>query len=107
MVTRIETLSSLDKLSQIETLLRFAYNLTVAARDAYSDGTFQLRKPEMLRDLNEIMHQILQHTSHVLKDDLKRYPDDALDSIILEYAARSGIEKDVAWAWKSATKAQG
>ena len=42
MVTRIETLRSLDKLSQIETLLRFATNLTVVARDAYSDGTYRV-----------------------------------------------------------------
>ena len=104
MVTRIETLRSLDKLSQIETLLRFATNLTVVARDAYSDGTYRVQQPEKLRDVNEIMHQVLQHTRQVLTDESAYYPDDLLDSIILEAATRSGMEKDVAWAWKSATK---
>jgi len=85
-------------------LLRFATNLTVAARDAYSDGTYQVQHPEKLRDINEIMHQVLQHTRHVLMDESARYPDDVLDSIISEHATRSGMEKFVAWAWTSATK---
>ena len=53
---------------------------------------------------NEIMHQVLQHTRHVLMDESARYPDDVLDSIILEHATRSGMEKLVAWAWESSTK---
>ena len=101
---RIGALGSLDKLSQVETLLRFAGNLTVAARDAYSDGTYEVRRPEMLRDMNEIMHQVLQHIRHVLMDESKRYPDEVLDSIISERAALSGLAKDVDWAWKSATE---
>jgi hypothetical protein len=104
MATRIGSLSSLDKLSQVEALLRFATNLTVAAREAYSDGTYEVRQPERLRDINEIMHQVLQHARHVLMDELNRYPDEVLDSIILERATRSGLEKDVDWAWRSATK---
>ena|SRR5688572_21134597 len=104
MATQIASLRSLDKLSQIEILLRFATNLTVAAREAYKHGTDEVRQPERLRDMNEIMHQVLQHASHVLMDELKRYPDEVLDSIILEHAARSGLEKDVDWAWRSATK---
>jgi hypothetical protein len=105
MATQIGSLRSLDNLLQVEILLRFATNLTVAAREAYGDGTYEVREPERLRDMNEIMHQVLQHARHVLMDELKRYPDEVLDSIILERAARSGLEKDVDWAWRSATRA--
>jgi hypothetical protein len=104
---QIATLAGLDKPTQVETLLRFASNLTVAAREAYSDGTYEVRQPTMLRDFNEIMHQVLQHARHVLVEESKRYPDDVLDAIILELAARSGLEKAVDWAWRAATKTHG
>ncbi len=104
MTARIANLKDLATNKQLEILVNFAYQLTVAGREAYSDGTFAVRKPEMLRDLNEIMHQILQHTGHLMLADRHRYPDELLDTFISGLANRSGLEKVIDWAWKAASQ---
>ena len=100
---RIAEIQQLDAKSQVSLLLAFATNLTIAARDAYSDGTFTVHRPEALRDYNEILHQVTQHASHILAGE-PGYPGEALADIIAEHARRSGVEKAVEWAWNFAVQ---
>ena len=100
----LATTSALGKNAQLDRFLAFAWYLTVAAREAYIDGQAPDPSNASLRGVNEIMHQVLQHTRHLLSDDLARYPDDVLEQIILEEAQRAGIHARVEWAWRAALR---
>jgi len=81
----VDQFRSLPPASQIEALVRLAYELTIVGRDtAYEPGSLDLRHPRRLRALNEVQHKITSHVVALLATDPGRYPDDVLASIILE-----------------------
>ena len=103
-MTRItlHSLSSLDRQSQVDTLLAFAWNMTVAARDAYVPGSLEVANPRTLRAINEAMHQVLQHTRHVLLAEYGEYPDDGLAEVLEEIAVQWEVGRQLDWAWARA-----
>jgi hypothetical protein len=100
----LRALLSLDKDSQVEALLVFAEHLTVAAREAYVPGSPEVADPRLLRGINEAMHQVLQHTRHVLLAKHSEYPDDGLGEVLAELAVQTGIGAHLDWAWTRALK---
>jgi hypothetical protein len=84
-ITRfVNELLALPERSQVETLIRFAYELTLVGRDTYVPGSVELRHPQRLRAINELQHVINSHVRALLMDDSRRYPDEVLVAIILE-----------------------
>jgi len=75
---------SLPPASQIDTLVRLAYELTILGRDTYEPSSLGLRHPNRLRSLNEVQHRITSHVLALLAGDSRRYPDEVLAAIILE-----------------------
>jgi hypothetical protein len=71
--------------SQVEALVRLAYELTLVGREAYEPGAQSLRHPQRLRAVNEVQHRITSHVLALLAADPRRYPDEVLASIILEH----------------------
>jgi len=64
-----EAISTFAKLTHHEktiVLARFAFELTVAARDTYVPGSTQIRYPERLRALNEIQHRVTSRIVDIL-----------------------------------------
>ncbi|MCS6977742.1 MAG: hypothetical protein NZM31_12150 [Gemmatales bacterium] len=79
-LTRI--FASLPAASQIEVLVRVAFELTVLAREYYSPES-GIQSRERLREINEVQHLILGHVLALLSADPHRYPDDMLMNLIL------------------------
>jgi|SRR6516162_3472554 hypothetical protein len=75
---------SLPPASQIESLVRLAYELTIVGRDTYEPASLGLQHPNRLRSLNEIQHRVTSHVLALYAADSGRYPDEVLASIILE-----------------------
>lgn len=80
----VEEFRSLSPATQIETLTRFAHDLTILGRDCYDVSLPGLRHPLRLRYLNEVQHRVTSHILALLTADPGRYPDEVLLSIILE-----------------------
>jgi hypothetical protein len=70
--------------SQVEVLVRLAYELTLVGREAYEPGSLALRHPQRLRALNEVQHRVTSHVLALLAADPHRYPDEVLAAVILE-----------------------
>jgi hypothetical protein len=104
MPINLDSLVALDKPSQVGTLLAFAWNLTVAAREAYVPGSLEIASPAILRGVNEAMHQVLQHAQHVLEAKQGEYPDDGLADVLAEMARQTGIGRQLDWAWARAVR---
>ncbi len=80
----VDEFRGLPPTSQIETLVRLAYELTIVGRDTYETASLELRHPQRLRSLNELQHRVTSHVLALLAADPGRYPDEVLASIILE-----------------------
>ena len=76
-------------------LLRLAHELTIVGRYTYIPQTEELAYPQRLRTLNEIQHRLLAHCLALMEDNLKRYPDDVLLSIVLEHPEDVELERQV------------
>src|SRR5665213_1143140 len=64
-----EAISTFAKLTHHEraiVLARFAFELTIAARDTYVPGSEQIRYPARLRALNEIQHRVTSRIVDIL-----------------------------------------
>lgn len=95
-------LIGLDAEGQVNTLLAFAWFLTIAAREAYRPGTAEVADPRKLRSSNEIMHLLLQHVQALLEDRSDRYPEQVLVRAIFEQAEQANLTDGVEWAWRKA-----
>jgi hypothetical protein len=80
----IAAFRSLPPAAQLETLVRLAWELTIAGRDTYDPSSQELRHPGRLRALNEVQHRVTAHMLALLTDDAGRYPDEVLAAIVLE-----------------------
>lgn len=90
----LEIFSDLSNEEKADFLARLAYELTVAARDAYEIGTDDLTNPKLMRSINEIQHRILSQLSAILRKDEKRYPDEVFWQIV--FGDNQTMEKIVA-----------
>lgn len=66
-----------------------AHNLTVCAREASLPEVADSSARSYLLAINEILHQVTGHISHLVSDSQKRYPDEVLWDIISEISCRS------------------
>ena len=62
-------------------LVRFAYNLTVVARNTYVAGGNTLEKPTAMRGLNEIAHRVLAYALHAFNAKQVQLPDEFAQKI--------------------------
>ena len=90
----IEIFSDLSNEEKADFLARLAFELTIAARDAYEVGTGDLTNPQLIRSVNEIQHRILSQLSAILRKDEKRYPDEVFWQIV--FGDSQALEKIVA-----------
>lgn len=74
-----------------EFLAQLMYELTVYARDNYEVGGEGLTNPQRVRRINEIQHRLSAFLRQLLREDSRRYPDDAIVRIVLEHPGDEGL----------------
>src|ERR1051326_1900115 len=72
----IDRFSALSESEKVRVLARWAWALTVAARDTYVAGTDAVSAPERLREFNEHQHRLLNELNHHLNGDAYRAFDE-------------------------------
>jgi len=81
-----------NKLSReqlVRFLMRFAFNLTVVARNCYQVGGDDVEKPKALRGINEMEHRVLSYARHML-NGTQGCPYSSLASQVVELAKLYG-----------------
>ena len=78
---------------KIDFLIQFAHALTILARDTYEVGTEGLSNPSQLRIINEVQHRVTSFLIALIKNDVKRYPEDTLVRIILEHPEDLALQR--------------
>jgi hypothetical protein len=73
----------LPEVSQIETLLRLAHELTVVGRDAYDGPTRTARHAGRLCCLNEVQHLVSRQVLALLNTGPRRCADEVVTAAIL------------------------
>jgi len=81
----IEIFCNYSSQEKVDFLAQFAHALTILGRDAYEAGGNGLTSPSRLRLINEVEHRVTGFLISLLKNDPKRYPDEILVKIMLEY----------------------
>jgi len=99
----IDGFARLGRERQIKFLAVLGHNLTIAARDTYEFQSSHVVSPERLRQINEIQHRVFGHIIALLKDDVGRYPDDVLVSIVLDQQD-DRLRKQAFWAFDDALR---
>jgi len=83
--SRLQTaFQDLSAPAQIETLARFAFELTIVGRLAYEAGSLEIKHPRWLRRVNETQHRVAGQLMALLADNSNRYPDDVIVPLLLE-----------------------
>ena len=92
-------LDGLEERRQAALLAQLAHNLTVSAREAYgmeSEGSEELRR------YNEIQHLVTAHVCALLRENERRYPNQALVDAIVERTGNDAtglrLRERVEWA---------
>ncbi len=80
----IVVFSSYSSAEKKEFLAHLMHELTIVARDSYEAGGDDLTNPQRVRRLNEVQHSVSAFLWALLRNDPRRYPDDALVKIVLE-----------------------
>ncbi len=99
----IEVFSTYSPDEKIDFLIQFAHALTILARDTYEVGTEGLSKPSRLRIINEVQHRVTSFLIALMKNDVKRYPDDTLVRIILEHPEDLALQRQLREAFTHIT----
>ena len=81
--------SHLDEQEQSRFLSHLAYELTIAARDAYAPENDSITDPARLKAVNELIHVLIGQQVKLLTQETKRYPDSVFSKTL--YA---GIEHE-------------
>jgi hypothetical protein len=95
----VAAFSSLTTEEKADFLALLAHELTIVARDSYEVGREGLTNPARVRAVNEVQHRVTGFLVALLKNDVKRYPDDVLVNIIFELPGEAGLQKQVAEAF--------
>jgi hypothetical protein len=98
-----ETISAFAKLTPSEraiVLARFAFELTIVARDTYVLGSEQMRYPERLRALNEIQHRVTRRILDILLQRGWEGADEYVWEQAFEQAEEAGCADYVRYAYQ-------
>jgi hypothetical protein len=87
--------SSYSLAEQREFLAWLAFELTIVARDSYEVGGDGLTDARRVRRINEVQHRVTSFLSALLRNDLRRYPEDVLINIILNHPDDTTLEWQV------------
>jgi len=79
-VALIEASQTIDRLSF---LARLIYELTLAGRTSYSPDSAGLDNPTLLREINEIQHQLAAQLMQLITDGHHSLPPSTLVSLFL------------------------
>lgn len=74
----IQRFADLTEVQQAIVLARFAYELTIVAREAYPIEGKPASSPFTTRDINELQHRVTAAVVDRLTGNRKRYPDEIL-----------------------------
>jgi hypothetical protein len=77
--------SSYSQGEKAEFIAQLIYELTILGRGTYVVGQDSLSEPQRLRLINEVQHRLSAYLWALLRNDERRYPDDVLLRIILEW----------------------
>ncbi len=99
----IAVFSSYSPAEKQEFLAGFIFELTVIARDSYEAGQAGLNNPQRVRRINEAQHRLSSFLSALLRDDARRYPDDALIKIVLEQPDDETLAQELSEAFARLT----
>jgi hypothetical protein len=91
----IAVFSSYTLTEKEEFLAGLMHELTIIARDSYEVGQDGLTNPQRVRRVNEVQHRVSAFLWALLRNDLKRYPDDILIKIVLEHPQDAGLEQQL------------
>ena len=91
----VSTFEAFSERQQVHFLSRLGHHITILGRDGYEVGGDSLTKPELLRTVNELHHQIFGQQGKLLRGDSKRYPDDTLIQGLYERADYQGYGEEL------------
>src|SRR5580698_7034344 len=80
-----EFLEGLSDQEQSHFLLRFAYELTITARETYAVGEIGLDHPIQMRLINETMHRALGQSDTCLHGSQQRFSVETLTGLLLRH----------------------
>jgi hypothetical protein len=89
----IKTFCHYSDQEKTQFLIRFAHALTIMARDTYAVGEDGLTNPSRLRIINELQHRVTSFLIALIKNEVKRYPDDVLLRILLEHPEDMDLQR--------------
>jgi hypothetical protein len=101
----LEVISRFTKLSRNEqavVLARFAFELTISARDTYVPGSNSVEFPERLRALNEIQHRVTSRLVDILLGRGWDGADEYVWGVAFETARDAGCLEYVRFAYRQA-----
>jgi hypothetical protein len=96
------TFAKLSTSEQAVVLARFAFELTIAARDTYVPGSNAVQFPERLRAINEIQHRVMGRLADVLRGRGWTGADEYVWGIAFEAARNAGCIDYVRFAYRQA-----
>jgi hypothetical protein len=91
----IETFCHYSPQEKTQLLLQFAHALTILARDTYAVGEDGLTHPSRLRIMNELQHRVISSLIALMKNEVKRYPDDVLLRILPEHPEDMDLQRQL------------
>jgi hypothetical protein len=92
-VHAIKTFCHYSDQEKMQFLIRFAHALTILARDTYAVGEDGLTNPLRLRVMNELQHRVTSFLIALMKNEVKRYPDDVLLRILLAHPEDMDLQR--------------
>jgi hypothetical protein len=95
----MDTFSNYSRQEKIDFLVHFAHTLTILARDTYEVGGEGLTQPSRLRRMNEVQHRIMGVLLALMKQEVKRYPDDVFVQLLLEHPDDLGLQQQLQEAY--------
>ncbi len=81
----LDTFNHYSPQEKIDFLVQLAHTLTILARDTYEVGGEGLTQPSRLRRMNEVQHRVMGFLLALMKQEVKRYPDDVFLRLLLEH----------------------
>ncbi len=91
----ITVFSSYSRAEKEEFVAQFIHELTIVGRDTYEVGQDGLTEPQRLRLINEVQHRLSAYLWALLRNDERRFPDDVLLRIVLEWGNDHEFEQQL------------
>ena len=96
----ISTFTKLSPSEQAVLLARFAFELTISARDTYVPGSDAVEFPERLRAVNEIQHRVIGRLADILLGRGWNGADEYVWGAAFETARHAGCIDYVRFAYR-------